>query len=215
MIDPEAFREFEHDGWQRAAEHYVDAFGAVTARAAGPLLDAVAAGSATELLDVATGPGFVAAEAASRGARVIGVDFSPAMIAAAGRRYHDILFRAGGVCRHQRPDARPDLDPVVAGRRIRGDLARRRTNGGDLAAPDAGRAGGDSRGGWRRGGTVPDGRSHRAADAGHTGGRSQAVNQQFGIWNSEFGIRAPISSSLVAIRHSQFERAFRIPNSQF
>jgi SAM-dependent methyltransferase len=95
MIDADAFREFEHDGWQRAAEHYVDAFGAVTAQAAGPLLDAVAAGSATELLDVATGPGFVAAEAASRGARVIGVDFSSAMIAAAGRRYHDILFREG------------------------------------------------------------------------------------------------------------------------
>ena len=95
MIDADAFREFEHDGWQRAAEHYVDAFGAVTAQAAGPLLDAVAAGSATQLLDVATGPGFVAAEAASRGARVIGVDFSSAMIAAAGRRYHDILFREG------------------------------------------------------------------------------------------------------------------------
>src|SRR5437762_643502 len=212
MIDPEAFREFEHDGWQRAAEHYVDAFGAVTARAAGPLLDAVAAGSATELLDVATGPGFVAAEAASRGARVIGVDFSSAMIAAAGRRYHDILFREG--------DAEAlafdgdTFDAVVMNFGLL-HLARRRTNGGDLAAPDAGRAGGDSRGGWRRGGTVPDGRSHRAADAGHTGGRSQAVNQQFGIWNSEFGIRAPISSSLVAIRHSQFERAFRIPNSQF
>src|SRR5206468_4731398 len=53
MIDPDAFREFEHDGWQRAAEHYADAFGTVTAEAAGPLLDAVAAGSATQLLDVA------------------------------------------------------------------------------------------------------------------------------------------------------------------
>jgi SAM-dependent methyltransferase len=95
MTDAKAFRQFEHDGWQRAAEHYVDAFGAVTAQAAGPLLDAVAAGSTTQLLDVATGPGFVAAEAASRGARVIGVDFSSAMIAAAARRHHDILFREG------------------------------------------------------------------------------------------------------------------------
>jgi SAM-dependent methyltransferase len=96
VIDPPgAFHAFEHDGWQRAAEHYVDAFGPVTVQAAGPLLDAVAAGANTDLLDVATGPGFVAAEAVSRGARVIGVDFSSAMIAAAARRHHDIIFREG------------------------------------------------------------------------------------------------------------------------
>jgi len=95
MIDPDAFRSFEHDGWQRAAEHYVDAFGAVTIQAAEPLLDAVAARLTTELLDVATGPGFVAAAAAARGARVVGLDFSAAMIAAAARRHHDITFREG------------------------------------------------------------------------------------------------------------------------
>jgi SAM-dependent methyltransferase len=95
MTDAEAFRSFEHDGWQRAAEHYVDAFGAVTPQAAGPLLDAVATGSATRLLDVATGPGFVAAAAAARGADVVGLDFSSAMIAAAARRHPGIDFREG------------------------------------------------------------------------------------------------------------------------
>jgi SAM-dependent methyltransferase len=95
MIDPDAFREFEHEGWQRAAEHYVDAFGPVTSQAAEPLLDAVAAGSTTQLLDVATGPGLVAAAAAARGARVVGLDFSSAMIAAATRRHHDLVFREG------------------------------------------------------------------------------------------------------------------------
>jgi SAM-dependent methyltransferase len=95
VIDAEAFRSFEHDGWQRAAEHYIGAFGAVTMQAAGPLLDAVAARAAIDLLDVATGPGFVAAAAASRGARVVGLDFSAAMIAAAARLHHEIVFREG------------------------------------------------------------------------------------------------------------------------
>jgi ubiquinone/menaquinone biosynthesis C-methylase UbiE len=95
VIDAEAFHAFEHDGWQRAAEHYIDAFGTVTPQAAGPLLDAVGASAGTRLLDVATGPGFVAAAAAARGARVAGLDFSSAMIAAASRRHQDITFREG------------------------------------------------------------------------------------------------------------------------
>jgi SAM-dependent methyltransferase len=95
MIDADAFHTFEHDGWQRAAEHYAGAFGAVTAQAAGPLLDAVAVSSGTRVLDVATGPGFIAGAAAARGADVVGLDFSSAMIAAAARRYPDITFREG------------------------------------------------------------------------------------------------------------------------
>ena len=75
MIDADAFHAFEHDGWQHAAEHYADAFGAVTPQAAGPLLDAVAASSGTRLLDVATGPGFIAAAAAARGAHVVRARF--------------------------------------------------------------------------------------------------------------------------------------------
>ena len=95
MIDTDAFRAFEHDGWQRAAEHYADAFGMITIQAAGPLLDAVAAAAGTALLDVATGPGFVAAAAGARGARAIGLDFSSAMIAAAAPRHLGIAFREG------------------------------------------------------------------------------------------------------------------------
>jgi SAM-dependent methyltransferase len=95
MIDADAFHAFEHDGWQHAAEHYVDAFGTVTPQACAPLLDAVAASAGTRLLDVATGPGFVAAAAAARGARVVGLDFSSAMIAAAAQRHRDITFREG------------------------------------------------------------------------------------------------------------------------
>src|SRR5262249_45619680 len=49
----------------------------------------------TKVIDIATGPGYVAAAAAKRGATVIGVDFSTAMVAEAQRRNPDIEFRVG------------------------------------------------------------------------------------------------------------------------
>jgi len=93
--DASAFHDFERAGWQRAAEHYPRAFGDLTSKAAGPLLDVVAAGTGTRLLDVATGPGFVAAAGAERGAIVTGLDFSAAMLAEARRRFPSIAFREG------------------------------------------------------------------------------------------------------------------------
>jgi SAM-dependent methyltransferase len=61
----------------------------------GPLLDAVRAGRETRVLDVATGPGYVAAAAAQRGASVVAVDFSEAMLAEARRHHPAIDFRTG------------------------------------------------------------------------------------------------------------------------
>jgi ubiquinone/menaquinone biosynthesis C-methylase UbiE len=58
-------------------------------------LNAVRAGKGTRLLDVATGPGYVAAVASQRGASVIGVDFSAAMVAEASRQYPGVEFRDG------------------------------------------------------------------------------------------------------------------------
>src|SRR5882672_9895413 len=93
-FDPDAFQQFEHAGWQRAAEHYAGAFGALTMQTADALLDAVGAGPGARLLDVATGPGFIAG-AAAPGATVVGLDFSPAMIAEAQSRHSDVVFREG------------------------------------------------------------------------------------------------------------------------
>lgn len=76
----DAFHAFEHAGWQRAASAYPDTFGHVTSQAVEPLLDAVGAAPGVRLLDVATGPGYVAAAAARRGANVTGVDFARAMV---------------------------------------------------------------------------------------------------------------------------------------
>lgn len=93
--DPTAFHDFERAGWERAAAFYGDAFGALTAQTAGPLLDAVGVSQGTRLLDVASGPGFIAGAAASRGAAIVGLDFSAAMVAEARRRQPELTFREG------------------------------------------------------------------------------------------------------------------------
>jgi SAM-dependent methyltransferase len=94
-FDAGAFHQFEQAGWERAAAHYADAFGALTMQTAGPMLDVVGASGGTRLLDVACGPGFIAVEAAQRGALVIGLDFAAAMVADARRRHPTIRFEHG------------------------------------------------------------------------------------------------------------------------
>ena len=74
------FRNFEHEGWQKAASQYDSGFGAVTSQAVGPLLNAAGARSGIRLLDVACGPGYVAVAAARLGCSVVGIDFSSEMI---------------------------------------------------------------------------------------------------------------------------------------
>src|SRR6266851_197788 len=94
-FDPAPFQNFERAGWQQAAEHYGDAFGGLTSRTADALLDAAGVSSGTRVLDVATGPGYIAASAAARGARVTGLDSSAAMIALARTHQPAIDFREG------------------------------------------------------------------------------------------------------------------------
>ena len=93
--EPEAFRKFEHAGWEAIPEHYHQAFGTLTIQTIGPLLDAVRVKSGTKFLDIATGPGYVAAAAAKRGATVLGVDFSAAMLQQARQLHGGIEFRKG------------------------------------------------------------------------------------------------------------------------
>jgi ubiquinone/menaquinone biosynthesis C-methylase UbiE len=77
------FREFEYQGWQQSADEYHYSFGSLTFQMIKPLLDAVNAQAGIKLLDVATGPGYVAAQAAQRQCQVTGLDFSLAMLAKA------------------------------------------------------------------------------------------------------------------------------------
>ena len=90
-----SFHAFEQQGWERAADHYGDAFGSLTSQTIPSLLGAAGVGKGTRLLDVATGPGYVAAAAAELGASATGVDFSSEMVALARRRYPAIDFFEG------------------------------------------------------------------------------------------------------------------------
>jgi len=90
-----SFHDFEQAGWERAAEHYGDAFGSLTAQTIRPLLEAAGVRSGARVLDVATGPGSVAAAAAKLGASVVGVDFSPQMVALAREHHPSLVFEEG------------------------------------------------------------------------------------------------------------------------
>jgi len=89
------FHHFEQQGWERAADHYGDAFGALTAQTIPALLRAARVGKGTRLLDVASGPGYAAAAAAGLGASPVGLDFSSEMVALARRRYPAVEFVEG------------------------------------------------------------------------------------------------------------------------
>ena len=93
--DLDAFRAFEVAGWdeERRPEAYHRFFGQLTSRATESLLEAVGAGAGLRLLDVGTGPGYVAGAAATRGASAVGVDVASRMIALAAQLHPGAEFR--------------------------------------------------------------------------------------------------------------------------
>jgi SAM-dependent methyltransferase len=92
-IDIAAFDRFEASAWEERVDGYAGFFGAITGRLIEPLLELAEVDPGTRLLDVATGPGYVAAEAARRGATVTGVDVAEAMVARAATEHPGIHFR--------------------------------------------------------------------------------------------------------------------------
>jgi SAM-dependent methyltransferase len=91
-FEPEAVREFERAGWNRAAPAYESAFATATRQFIEPLLDAASVGAGASVLDLCCGPGFVASAAATRRAHVKGLDFSTAMLTEARTRFPSIAF---------------------------------------------------------------------------------------------------------------------------
>ena len=88
------FTAFEHRGWEHLVQPYENYFGQVdraVARRAARCASVV--GDASRMLDVATGPGTLAAAAIERGATVSGIDFSAAMIAHARQTYPEVEFQ--------------------------------------------------------------------------------------------------------------------------
>jgi SAM-dependent methyltransferase len=94
-VEDHPYRELERSGWQRAAQGYVSSFEAATSLFAPALLDAAEIGPGMKVLDIACGAGLVCGLVSVRGAQVIGVDFSPNMLAEARRRYPSADFREG------------------------------------------------------------------------------------------------------------------------
>jgi SAM-dependent methyltransferase len=109
--DADRFRSFERQRHDSLAVTYHDFFTPVTALAIKPLLEAVRLRGDTLLLDVATGPGSLAAEVLKLGARPIGVDLSPGMIELARNSFPGIDFRVAQV--EQLPFEDRSFDAVV------------------------------------------------------------------------------------------------------
>ena len=96
-MDTEAFRRFEREAHDRLAATYCDFFAGATGGMIAPLLDGARVRAGTRVLDVACGPGDVAAAASARGARVSAVDLSPEMVALARRSHPTLDVREGDV----------------------------------------------------------------------------------------------------------------------
>ena len=102
--DAERLRAFERQGHDALARSYHEFFAEVTSLATEPLLDAVNLHPGTKLMDVASGPGALAAEAANRGARAVGVDLSPRMVELTHQLHPAIEYREADVERLPFPD---------------------------------------------------------------------------------------------------------------
>jgi len=108
------FKSFEVAGWttEGKALRYDALAGRVTRAVVEPLLDALDVQAGERFLDVATGPGHLAAAAATRGARAVGVDVSLDMLALARERYADVAFVEGDA--EQLPFANDAFDAAAA-----------------------------------------------------------------------------------------------------
>jgi SAM-dependent methyltransferase len=108
-LDP--FWVFEHTAWERSAQPYHNFWTRLTSQAIEPLLSAVQSGDATRTLDVATGAGNLAQAAVRQGMRVVGIDFSTAMLAQARKQHRDVDYCEGDAT--ALPFAANSFDAVV------------------------------------------------------------------------------------------------------
>jgi len=112
-LELQAFSSFEKTGWDRAADPWHRHWGNLSRQSAGPMLDAAKVTKGSTVLDVATGAGYVAAAAASRGAHAVGMDFAQAQVELARSLYPHIEFREGDA--ENLPFEEKSFDAVVIG----------------------------------------------------------------------------------------------------
>jgi SAM-dependent methyltransferase len=94
-IDARAFHSFEREAWNRASEVYQRYFSELTAQTIEPLLGSVAVSPAPRFLDIASGPGHLAAAAKRRGWSPVAIDFSESMVALGRSLHPGVDFRVG------------------------------------------------------------------------------------------------------------------------
>lgn len=109
--DADRFRSFERQRHDHLAASYRALFAPVTGLAIRHLLDAAQVSPGGSLLDVATGPGALAAEANGLAIRSTGVDLSPGMIELARNAYPGVEFHVADV--EHLPFADASFDAVV------------------------------------------------------------------------------------------------------
>lgn len=109
------FSDFEMAGWNEVAEGYSSSrvVSGFSMQAGALLADAVKAGPGRRILDLACGPGYAAAEAARRGADVIGVDIAAAMISTAQQNVPTGEFHVSSA--EQLPFPDDHVDGVMCG----------------------------------------------------------------------------------------------------
>ncbi len=97
VSDYSAFANMERGGWSDTARAsgYVKLFASASDQAIGSLLDAVGAQRNFRSLDLCCGQGNVSEALLSRGCEVVGIDFSPAMLAFARGRAPKATFIEG------------------------------------------------------------------------------------------------------------------------
>lgn len=88
-----SFKEFEHEGWELVADKYHQYFEQLTRQTIPALMENIKSGA--NVIDVASGPGYVAAAAEEKGCTVTGVDFSAVMVKKAAKNYPNIKFVEG------------------------------------------------------------------------------------------------------------------------
>lgn len=111
--DIESFIQFERSGWELAANAYHDHWGGLSAQSATAMLQAARVKNGSHVLDVATGAGYVAAQAAEIGAVSTGLDFSQAQIELARQTYPEVSFCQGDAL--DLPFENETFDAVVMG----------------------------------------------------------------------------------------------------
>jgi SAM-dependent methyltransferase len=89
-----AFGNMERSGWSDAttASGYIELFASASDQAIDSLLDAAGAKPDLKALDLCCGQGNVSEALLSRGCKVVGIDFSPAMLAFARKRAPKATF---------------------------------------------------------------------------------------------------------------------------